>query len=68
MTVPGDTEAKGSSFEIDAAPDSVHTLKVFVTVPKDRLPEGTAEFTIGVTYPVTGEQADHQANFNVPEK
>jgi cytochrome c oxidase accessory protein FixG len=68
MTVSGDTDAKGSSFQVDAEPDSVHSLKVFVTVPKDRLPARATEFTIGVDYPVTGESADYQANFNVPEK
>jgi cytochrome c oxidase accessory protein FixG len=68
MTLAGDTVEKGSSFPIHAAPDSVHTLKVFVTVPKGQLPDDVTGFTFSVENAATGERTDNAANFNVPEK
>jgi cytochrome c oxidase accessory protein FixG len=68
LTVSGDSLPKGRSFGIDVQPDSVHKLKVFVSVAKDQLPPAARDFTFRVEYALTGEQAEYTATFNVPEK
>jgi cytochrome c oxidase accessory protein FixG len=68
MTLAADPLPKGHLFGVQVEPDTVHKMKVFVTVPKDQLPASPQEFTIRVEYPLTGEIAEYQATFNVPER
>jgi hypothetical protein len=59
---------KGRAFGVQVDADTVHKMKVFVTVSKDQLPSVPQEFTMRVEYPSTGEFAEYRATFNVPEK
>jgi polyferredoxin len=67
MTLATDPLPKGRSFGVQVEPDTVHKMKIFVTVAKDQLPGSPQEFTFRVDYPLTGESAEYQATFNVPE-
>ena len=67
MTLATDPLPKGRSFSVQVAPDTVHKMKVFVTVAKDLLPASQQEFTFRVEYPLSGEIAEYTATFNVPE-
>ncbi|MBX9456597.1 MAG: cytochrome c oxidase accessory protein CcoG [Rhizobium sp.] len=68
MTLATDPLPKGRSFGVEVEPDTVHKMKIFVTVPKDQLPASSQAFTFRVDYPLSGETAEYQATFNVPEK
>ena len=68
MTLAGDTVSKGAEFSIQAAPDAVHTMKLYVTVPKQLLPQTAESFEFTVRNAATGEHTEHEATFNVPEK
>jgi cytochrome c oxidase accessory protein FixG len=67
MTLAGDTVSKGAEFAIHAAPDSVHTMKLYVTVPKELLAETPESFEFTVENAANGERTDNLANFNMPE-
>jgi cytochrome c oxidase accessory protein FixG len=67
MTLATDPLPKGRSFDVAVEADTVHKIKLFVTVPKDQLPKAAQEFTFRVEYPHTGETAEYKAAFNVPE-
>jgi cytochrome c oxidase accessory protein FixG len=67
MTIAGETWSQGSFFGAELEPDSVKTIKLYVTMPKDRLPEETRDFTFHVEYQPTGEASDYSASFIVPE-
>jgi cytochrome c oxidase accessory protein FixG len=68
LTISGDSLPKGRFFGVDVEPDTVHKLKVFVTVGKDQLPAAARDFTFQVEYAPTGERAEYTASFNVPER
>jgi cytochrome c oxidase accessory protein FixG len=68
MTVATDPLPKGRSFGVQVDADTVHKIKVFVTVKEDQLPSSPEEFNIKVEYPFTGEVAEYRATFNVPER
>jgi polyferredoxin len=68
MALATDPLPKGGTFQVAVEPDTVHKLKVFVTVPRDHLPPGSKEFSFRVDYPPTGESAHYTATFHVPEK
>jgi cytochrome c oxidase accessory protein FixG len=68
MAIAGETWTQGSFFGTEVEPDSVKTLKLYVTMPKDRLPEDTRDFTFHVEYRPTGETYEYSASFVVPEK
>jgi len=67
MTLATDPLPKGRSFDVQVEPDTVHKIKIFITVAKDQLPASPKEFTFRVDYPLTGESAEYLATFNVPE-
>ncbi|MGV3552132.1 cytochrome c oxidase accessory protein CcoG [Rhizobium sp.] len=67
MTLATDPLPKGRSFGVAVEPDTVHKMKVFVTVAKDQLPPSQKEFTFRVDYPATGESAEYTTTFNIPE-
>ena len=68
ITVANDPLPKGRSLAVPVAPDTVHQMKIFITVAKDQLPSSPQEFTMRVDYPLTGEFSDYTATFNVPEQ
>lgn len=68
MTIAGETWSQGSFFGADLDPDSVKIIKLYVTMPKDRLPDSTRDFTFHVEYRPTGETYEYEASFVVPEK
>ena len=68
LTVAGDPVSRGGALDIQAEPDSVHKIKVFVSVPKDLFPDRTHDFVFRVAHGPSGENAEYQATFNVPEK
>jgi cytochrome c oxidase accessory protein FixG len=67
ITVANDALPKGRSFAVQVEPDTVHQMKIFVTVAKDQLPTSPQEFTMRIDYALTGEFSDYTATFNVPE-
>jgi cytochrome c oxidase accessory protein FixG len=68
MTIAGEPQSMGRSFEIQADADSVRKLKLYVTVPKHQLPAGMQDFTFHIAYPPTGESYDYKSTFIAPEK
>jgi cytochrome c oxidase accessory protein FixG len=66
MTLATDPLPKGRSFGVQVEPDTVHKMKIFVTVSKDQLPASAQSFTFRVDYPLSGETAEYEATFNVP--
>ena len=68
MTLVADPLPKGRAFGVPVDADTVHKMKVFVTVAKDQLPASPQEFKMKVEYAPTGEFAEYKAIFNVPEK
>ena len=68
MTLATDPLPKGRTFGVVVEADTVHKMKVFVTVAKDQLPASPKAFTFRVDYPLTGEAAEYTATFNVPEQ
>jgi polyferredoxin len=68
MTIAGEPQSKGRSFEIQADADSVYKLKLYVTVPKDQLPAAMRDFTFHIAYPPTGESYEYKSTFIAPEK
>jgi polyferredoxin len=68
ITVANDPLPKGRSLAVQVAPDTVHQMKIFITVAKDQLPASPQEFTMRIDYALTGEFSDYTATFNVPEQ
>jgi len=68
MSMAGESWSRGASFNADVEPDSVRTIKLYVTLPKDRLPDGTHDFIFHVEYRQTGETYDYRASFVAPGK
>jgi hypothetical protein len=68
MSVAGETWSQGRFIGVELEPDTVKTMKIYVTMPKDALPEETRDFTFHVEYRSSGEADAYQASFIVPEK
>ena len=68
MSIAGETWPQGSFFGVELEPDSVKTVKLYVTMPKTLLPEDARDFTFHVEYRQTGETFDYGASFVVPGK
>jgi cytochrome c oxidase accessory protein FixG len=68
ISIAGESGSRGAAFNADVEPDSVRTIKLYVTVPKGQLPDGTQDFTFHVDYRPTGETYDYRASFVAPEK
>jgi cytochrome c oxidase accessory protein FixG len=68
MSLAGESWPQGRFFGVEVEPDTVQKLKVFVTVPKDQLPDDKTDFKFHVEYPSTGESSEYTASFIVPEK
>jgi cytochrome c oxidase accessory protein FixG len=68
INIAGQSWSQGSFFGTDVDPDSVKTIKLYVTMPKDALPAETTNFTFHVEYRQTGESFDYSTRFMVPEK
>jgi cytochrome c oxidase accessory protein FixG len=67
MTLSGEAWPQGRFFGVELDPDTVKSLKVYVTIPKDKLPDGNADFTFHLEYPQTKESDAYTATFIVPE-
>ena len=66
MKIAGHESADGRSVDIPADPDKVTALRVFVTLPKDRLAEAAEGFQI-IAEDRQGHESDvYSANFNTP--
>jgi polyferredoxin len=68
MNIAGESWSQGSFFGVDVEPDSVKTIKLYVTMPKDKLPERTQDFSFHIEYRTSGEASDYTASFIVPER
>ncbi|ASY63349.1 Type cbb3 cytochrome oxidase biogenesis protein CcoG, involved in Cu oxidation [Sinorhizobium sojae CCBAU 05684] len=66
MRIAGQSPGDGRSFTIAVDPDKVTPLKVFVTLPKNRLDEAEDGFSLVVEDPSSNERDTYQANFNQP--
>jgi cytochrome c oxidase accessory protein FixG len=67
INLAGQSWSQGSFFGTDVDPDSVKTIKLYVTMPRDRVPAEKTDFTFHVEYRKTGESYDYGARFFVPE-
>jgi cytochrome c oxidase accessory protein FixG len=67
MNIAGEGWSQGSFFGLELEPDTVRTVKLYVTMPKASLPPETRDFTFHVEYRTTGETSDYTASFVVPE-
>jgi polyferredoxin len=66
MKVTGHDSADARSFDIPAEPDKVTALRVFVTLPRDRLAEAADGFRLIAEDRQGHEQDVYSAHFNVP--
>ncbi|MNV89548.1 hypothetical protein D3C71_1838530 [compost metagenome] len=66
MRIAGHAPGDGRSFAVGVDPDKVTALKVFVTVPKDKLGEADDGFSLIVEDPSSHERDVYKANFNTP--
>ncbi|WP_114389091.1 cytochrome c oxidase accessory protein CcoG [Notoacmeibacter marinus] len=60
-----DEPARSVAVPVD--PDKLRQLKVYVTVPRDQLPDETARFTFSVDDQTDQEHDEYRARFEVPE-
>jgi polyferredoxin len=67
MRVPTIGEAEGRSFTLEADPDQTIPLKVFVTVPADRLGTDDADFRILIEDKAGHEKDAVETSFSAPE-
>jgi cytochrome c oxidase accessory protein FixG len=68
MSIAGEAWSQGRFFGVELEPDSVKTLKLYVTVPKAALPDAAGDFTFHVENRPTSEASEYSASFLVPEK
>ncbi len=69
MTLAGEPWPQGRFIGVSVDADTVRKLKIYVSVPKDQLPENPSQaFTFHIEYPQTKESDDYLANFHTPEK
>jgi cytochrome c oxidase accessory protein FixG len=68
MAVAGETWSKGSFFGVEVGPDTVQTLKIYVSVPKDQVTTGVRDISFHIEYKPTGESYVYKSNFVAPEK
>ena len=68
INIAGEIWSQGSFFGVELEPDSVRTIKLYVTMPKASLPQTTRDFTFHVEDRSTGEANDYSASFVVPGK
>jgi cytochrome c oxidase accessory protein FixG len=59
-------QGDGRSFLVAIDPDKVTSLKVFVTIPKAKLPEAEQGFSFKAEDPSSHERDVYRANFNQP--
>jgi cytochrome c oxidase accessory protein FixG len=66
MRIAGQAPGDGRRFTVGVDPDKVTSLKVFVTLPEDKLDEAEAGFSLVAEDPSSRERDLYQANFNWP--
>ena len=66
MKVAGHDSADGRTVDVPVDPDKVTALRVFVTLPKDRLAEAAEGFHIIAEDRQGHERDTYSANFNTP--
>lgn len=66
MTIVGMEQAEGRSVDIEAQPDKLTTLRVYVRQPLEQVSAGQS-FTFVVEDRASSESDSYVANFNVPE-
>ncbi|HXV32339.1 MAG TPA: cytochrome c oxidase accessory protein CcoG [Sinorhizobium sp.] len=66
IRITGQESADGRHFTIGVDPDKVTALKVFVTLPKDKLAEADEGFSLIAEDPSSHERDIYEANFNRP--
>jgi cytochrome c oxidase accessory protein FixG len=67
MSMLGNGESEGHSFNIELEPDRLKTIKVFVRQAAGQAVAPTQAFTFIIEDSVGGERADYTATFNAPE-
>ncbi len=67
MSVVGMDHSAGRSFTVDAEPDRLKTIKVFVRQPRDSVAGHTQPFTFMVEDTSSGESDRYEATFDAPE-
>ncbi|MBP1882243.1 cytochrome c oxidase accessory protein CcoG [Sinorhizobium mexicanum] len=66
MRIAGQAPGDGRRFAVGVDPDKVTALKVFVTLPKEKLAEADKGFILTAEDPSSHERDVYQANFNRP--
>ncbi|WP_331374567.1 cytochrome c oxidase accessory protein CcoG [Sinorhizobium chiapasense] len=66
MRIAGQAPGDGRRFAVGVDPDKVTALKVFVTLPKEKLAEADEGFILTAEDPSSHERDAYQANFNRP--
>ncbi len=66
MRIAGQAPGDGRTFALGVDPDKVTAVKVFVTLPKDKLTEAADGFSLIVEDPSSHERDVYKANFNSP--
>ncbi|GGB02022.1 cytochrome c oxidase accessory protein CcoG [Brucella endophytica] len=68
MSAPDAAKAADGTLDVEAAPDRVHTFRVFVAAPAGSLKEEMTPFEFHVAEKGGTESAAYKAIFNAPEK
>ncbi|MBB4188180.1 cytochrome c oxidase accessory protein CcoG [Sinorhizobium terangae] len=66
MRIAGQAPGDGRRFAVGVDPDKVTALKVFVTLPLEKLPEAEEGFMLTAEDPSSHERDVYEANFNRP--
>ncbi|WEX79349.1 cytochrome c oxidase accessory protein CcoG (plasmid) [Sinorhizobium numidicum] len=66
MRIAGQAAGDGRSFSVAVDPDKVTPLKIFVTLPREKLAEAKDGFSLRAEDPSSHEQDVYRANFNQP--
>ena len=68
MSITGIDEPPGTSFTVEAEPDRLRTLKVYVSQPREQVAGTSQKFTFAVVEQGgMGETASYSATFDAPE-